>query len=848
MSKTSVATHNNDGSAPENNASDASLKDVISFFDGDYASLDAKVILRNWQSARRNNILPPYEEVVLGRVGRAGAQTALVRLIGGSQFVISSAGSAFENWIGRQANDLDIGELAPDSTRVFREALDNALATQNPVHSVAHSVRHGHVSAYDLIVFPLANRWGAPLLLAYVRERQNRYSLIDAMFAATHDGLMALAPVRTISGDIEDFQLVSLNDGAARLMERRIEDASWQRLTELLPNLSSSDIVAQLVTVLNSEGAKQFELAYPRSSGQIAHFSVSASAMGDLVAATLTDVTSIKMREESFRLLFAENPMPMFVYDPTDFRIVDVNAAAVSHYGYSRKEFLAKTILDIRPYEDRAKVQKIFKSADVPPENGDHWRHLKADGSVIEVKIYSRQVIYRGANARITAIVDVTEQRRTEARISYLAHNDSLTSLANRAFFREKLEDAMSRVQRYGEAIAVHCIDLDFFKNVNDTLGHPIGDMLLCAVSARLTKALRDTDIVARLGGDEFAIIQSPLQKPSDAGLLAERVVGILSEPYELDGHHVVISASMGIALAPSDGTEADVLLKNADMALYRAKDDGRGTYRYFEAEMDARMKVRRALEMDLRKALPAGEFNLHYQPLVSTQTGRITGFEALLRWAHPERGNVPPNDFIPLSEDIGLIVPIGEWVLREACREAMNWPEPLSVAVNISAVQFKNQKLTAVVASALANSGLAAERLEIEITESVLLKDNEANLATLHQLRALGVRISMDDFGTGYSSLSYLRSFPFDKIKIDQSFVKDMAENKGDTAIVRAVANLGSSLGISTTAEGVETADQLERLRDEGCTEVQGYFLGRPAPASGIAELLLDYEARMSA
>lgn len=307
-----------------------------------------------------------------------------------------------------------------------------------------------------------------------------------------------------------------------------------------------------------------------------------------------------------------------------------------------------------------------------------------------------------------------------------------------------------------------------------------------------------------------------------------------------------MVGASVGIALAPSDGATGDLLLKNADMALYRAKDDGRGTYRYFEPEMDARMKARRILEIDLRTALAAGEFELYYQPLVTTQTGKITGFEALLRWHQPRRGTVPPADFIPLAEDIGLIVPIGEWVLRQACREAAQWPNHVTVAVNLSAVQFKSGKLTAVVASALANAGLDPKRLELEITESVLLKNSEDNLATLHQLRALGVRIAMDDFGTGYSSLSYLRSFPFDKIKIDRSFVQDMADNNGDTAIVRAVTGIGSSLGISTTAEGVETAEQLERLKLEGCTEVQGYFLGHPAPAAGIRQLLADNDARV--
>ena len=390
------------------------------------------------------------------------------------------------------------------------------------------------------------------------------------------------------------------------------------------------------------------------------------------------------------------------------------------------------------------------------------------------------------------------------------------------------MDTALSRVAR-GESVAVLCLDLDHFKSVNDTLGHPIGDSLLQAVAARIRACVRPTDTVARLGGDEFAIVQVSAAQPTGATALAARLIEQIGEPFEIEGHQVVIGASVGIAVAPDDGSDPDCLLKNADMALYRAKEDGRGTYRFFEPAMDAKMQARRALELDLRKALVLGEFELFYQPLVRLDTDRVSGFEALLRWRHPQRGLVPPGEFIPLAEEIGLIGPIGAWVLKQACAEATRWPDHLKVAVNLSPVQFKNGTVVLDVVSALSASGLDPRQLELEITEAVLLQDTETTVATLTELRNLGVRISMDDFGTGYSSLGYLQKFPFDKIKIDRSFIRDLADRPDAIAIIRAVTGLGSSLGMSTTAEGVETEAQLRQLREEGCTEVQGYLFSEP-------------------
>jgi diguanylate cyclase (GGDEF)-like protein len=433
---------------------------------------------------------------------------------------------------------------------------------------------------------------------------------------------------------------------------------------------------------------------------------------------------------------------------------------------------------------------------------------------------------------------DITERRRAEAQIAYMAHHDALTELPNRVRFHELLREMLAKSKR-GEHFAVFCLDLDHFKDVNDALGHPLGDLLLKATAERLRRCIRETDFVARLGGDEFAILQAGACQPTDATALANRLVEEISAPYELGGHQVVVGLSIGIALAPNDGMDPDELLRNADMALYRAKADGRGLYRFFEPAMDARMQARRTLEIELRKAITNGEFELFYQPLVDVQTEQVTGFEALIRWQHPLRGMIPPSEFITVAEETGLIVPLGDWVLRQACTEAVTWPSDVKIAVNLSPNQFKSKTLLLTVVSALAASGLSPRRLELEITESVLLQDSEATLALLLELRGMGVRISMDDFGTGYSSLSYLRKFPFDKIKIDQSFIRDMSDHDDSLAIVRAVVAMGSGLCIGTTAEGVETARQFDQLKLEGCTEVQGYLFSPPRPAAEVKELL---------
>ncbi|HEY9012002.1 MAG TPA: EAL domain-containing protein, partial [Devosia sp.] len=432
---------------------------------------------------------------------------------------------------------------------------------------------------------------------------------------------------------------------------------------------------------------------------------------------------------------------------------------------------------------------------------------------------------------------DVTEQRANEARVRHLARHDALTDLPNRVYLRDEMEKLHARIRR-GENAAVLCLDLDHFKAVNDTLGHAIGDRVLEAVATRLREASRETDLVARLGGDEFAFLLHPLDDPSGAAALAGRVVKSIAQPITVDGHTIMIGTSIGIAVAPHDGEDAEALLKKADMALYRAKGEGRGTYHFFEKGMDEKLQHRRMLEQGLKVALARGEFGLVYQPLVNLAENRICCLEALLRWHHPEQGTISPAEFIPIAEETGMIGSIGQWVLAEACRAAAAWPEHVRIAVNLSPVQFKHRGLVEHVVTALEDAGLAASRLELEITESLLLANTEQTLETLHRLRALGVRISMDDFGTGYSSLSYLRSFPFDKIKIDRSFMDGLGRQEDSRAIIKAVIGLGQSLGMRVTAEGVETPAQLAWVRS-GCDEAQGYLLSRPVAAPEIARVL---------
>jgi len=443
----------------------------------------------------------------------------------------------------------------------------------------------------------------------------------------------------------------------------------------------------------------------------------------------------------------------------------------------------------------------------------------------------------------MTMVWRKTKQRElAEKRLHEMAHTDPLTKLANRTEFRERLKRALDHADGQDNAAVLFWLDLDRFKTINDALGHPIGDLLLHQVADRLRRTLREQDTVARLGGDEFALLQTGCRNEAEAAELARRVINVLAVPFDIEGHVVVIGVSIGIVFASKDGGCVDDLLKKADIALYRAKDAGRSTYRFFRPDMEARSVVKHVLEEDLRFAINADALRLHYQPQVSLKTGQIVGFEALLRWHHPRYGHMPPHEVISLAEETGLILPLGFWALKQATAAATTWPEDITVSVNISAVQFRHTNLVDLVDDALRMSGLSPERLDLELTESIVMEDDRTTIVKLRKLRRLGIHLSMDDFGTGYSSLNRLRNLPFDRLKVDRSFVRELAGNRDDVAIVHAIITLGKSLGMQVIAEGVETDAQLAQLHMENCDIAQGYFFGRPVPATEIGRQLGQY------
>lgn len=514
-------------------------------------------------------------------------------------------------------------------------------------------------------------------------------------------------------------------------------------------------------------------------------------------------------------------------------RVLDVNAALCSLIGQRDATMLQGAhLLRFVTAETRQLARQMLRDL---PKDAAELSIITPDGE-LPVEVFSRPFLYDQEEVVLTAVRDLSERKKAEAQILQLAFHDALTGLPNRYLLNDRLTQALNQASRADSQIAIFCLDLDRFKFVNDLLGHDSGDQLLKAVARRLMATIRASDTVARLGGDEFAIVQTSLEEPRQCVALAERVIAELAKPYMIGDQQVEISASIGIACYPDHGQTGQTLMKNGDIALYRAKAGGRDQYRFFSPEMDEQLRQRSSLEQDLRQAFARHDLTVHYQPVYDCVPSKLEGYEALLRWTHPVRGIVPPDVFIPAAEECGLIIPMGYWVLESACAEATTWREPWSVAVNLSAVQFRDPAILHNITAILERTGLSPSRLEIEVTESVFIGNQDAALVTLAQLRTLGIRISLDDFGTGYSSLSYLRRFPFDTLKIDKSFIKESETNPDAAAIVGAIVKLGHCLHMRVTGEGVETAAQLELLAQLHCHQAQGYLLGRPEPSDAIA------------
>ncbi|MCE4222258.1 EAL domain-containing protein [Methylobacterium sp. C25] len=585
-------------------------------------------------------------------------------------------------------------------------------------------------------------------------------------------------------------------------------------------------------------------------------FKLTRDAQGQATGyvASLRDVSQRRAAEDALRL--SEERLSLALDSGSD-GLWDLDLATgeielSSHWfdmlGYQAAEIVAHidTWHELVHPEDAERSRRLFLDhlSGLTPAYECEYRLRQKSGAyawtLARGKVVSRD--HDGRALRVVGThIDITRRKEAELKIAHMATHDALTGLPNRALFRERLDQELTKVRRVGGGFAILACDLDRFKTVNDSLGHPAGDELLRVIARRLTSTLRKVDTVARLGGDEFAIILSQSDDPRAARAAAKRIIEIVGEPIDLSGHSASIGVSLGIVQGTAASKDGEQLFRHADIALYRAKKAGRNTFCVYDEGMGSEVSERTLLELDLRDAVLRSGFLLHYQPIVDAASRTVSAFEALMRWTHPLRGAIPPAEFIPLAEETGLIVALGTWALQEACREAASWPNDLRVAVNVSAVQFAQPGLEQVVRDALSASGLSADRLELEITESVLMSDAKSVVASLHRLRDLGVRIALDDFGTGYSSLSYLRRFPFDKIKIDRSFIRDIGD-EDTAAIVRAIVGLGDRTGATVTAEGVETEEQFESVCREGCTQVQGYLFSKPRPASHV----VDFVAQM--
>lgn len=793
---------------------------------------DVRLMLRRWHAACIDGALPPYEELALGSVGRFADELAVVRLSENRDGFILRAGPRFRDLAAISEPSISLSALPFAVWRAVNDAIDLARLAARPHLTLCRSIIDGMVSTMEVLALPLSCRWPGEYFLIFLRPRKSQIDLARLLINSTDEGILALSPLESVGTSPRDYQVLSINNAAARMLGTPAESMRFRLLSEL----SAASELARLLDKRSHDRARgvaspSLEVEYDLF-GEAISLQVGVVETDGLLAVTLTDVREIRNREVLFRSLFDDNPVPMYVRHVETGAFLNVNAAALHLYGRERVEFLA---LEVRDLEANS-------TARVGASGERHARHRTASGTELDVIEYARAITVGGRPATLSTIVDVTERKRAEERISFLAHHDPLTGVGNRTTFSQEIEEAVATAVAGHQPFALVLIDLDDFKTVNDTLGHAAGDSVLVETADRVRRLLRRTDLVARLGGDEFAVLLRGALSKEDVQLLAGRIIQAIAQPHGYEGHKLSVGASLGAAIAPVDARDAGTLLKCADLALYRSKREGKGAFHFFEPEMDAEMRERRELELELRSADLERELELHYQPIISLRTGGLRGFEALVRWRNPRRGMVSPAEFIPLAEETGMIDAIGRWVLEEACRRAAGWPKDLIIAVNASAVQFRQGRFADTVSRAIATSKLDPARLEIEITESVLLADTGANLALLQRLKDVGVRVALDDFGTGYSSMSYLRRFPFSRLKIDRSFIRDIGSSRESMAIVRAIIGLGANLGIDTTAEGVETGAQLELLRQERCGEIQGYLFSPPVDSAGAARIIDSY------
>ncbi|MFA7241374.1 MAG: EAL domain-containing protein [Sulfuricellaceae bacterium] len=739
----------------------------------------------------------------------------------------------------------EIERAAPQTPVVVLTGLDDEAVALEAVRAGAQdylvkSEIAGHLLARVIRYAIERNRIGQRL-----RQSESR---LDALFEHMNSGVA----VYRVSPDGQDFIFSAINQAAERIDNLRREDMIGKNVTEVFPGVAQFGILDTFRRVWQSGVAERFPLSFYQD-GRIAGWRENFvyKLPSDEVVAIYDDVTEHKQAEEQLRLaakVFESSAEGIIITD-ADNRILSVNQAFSEITGYGRLEILGQDPSLLKSGRHGADFYRDMWAslAQTGHWQGEIWNKRK-NGEIYPEWIAIGSVKdEQGKTTHYIAIFsDITHRKASEARINQLANYDALTGLPNRVLLQDRVTQTLAASKHQGSKVALLMIDLDRFKNINESLNHAFGDQLLQLVAQRLENCARGLDTVARSGGDEFAILMPEIRHVGEVTALANTVLSALSQPFQLEDHEINITSSIGISVFPGDGDNIQLLLKNADVAMYRAKELGRNTFQFYKQDMNARAFETLALENSLRHALKRQEFRLHYQPQIDINSGAIIGMEALIRLQHPELGMVPPGNFIPLAEETGLIVPIGEWVLREACFQAKDWHDSgfdhLRVAVNLSARQFRQKGLLFdAVASALADSGLNPDLLELELTESILMQDSEETLAFLHQIKQMGVQLSIDDFGTGFSSLSYLKRFDLDKLKIDYSFVRDIETDPNDLAIARAVIALGHSFNLKVIAEGVETAAQLALLRENGCDEIQGYYFSRPLPPDDFLRLLQE-------